>query len=675
MPIGISTSSSLDPALAGTVRVPDAPEEDLSPEAVWPRMLVLDENTEGRLKEFLAHEISLCWQERDTLVDDWIQWQKDYWAKPAQKVKNFPFQRAANIVIPMTAIAVEAIYARILNTIFSTKPFWSVRPRSADWVRLAPEIEKRLQIVAEDPNILDVFGFARESLLEFVKLGTGVAKSGFERTFRKVNIDLPDGSSTSHWISQKEGATLDYVPLANFLLRLHEKDPQSAVWVGEEHHNVTWAQLKRYAISGRMDREAIESIRSWWTQIQSTESNAQEYDRARRTIENAEPTWSELFSFCEIWLSFDVDNDGVDEEIVVDFHHPSRTILSIRYNWYHDLHRPYRLAPFIPVEGRWAGIGVGKQNEQFQALITTIHRQRLDAGTLANMGQLAVKKTSGYGPGEPIFPGKMWFLDDPSSDIKEFHLSDPHHVAQLNNEEAARQYSDKRTGVNEVILGMPQQGTPGTATSDLARLAEGNKKFDMVLRNVRRWYSILGQDVLVNYRQFGVDVWDQLIPTETFDPANSLGTISLIDIRKGGAIELTVTDSITNKDVEQQKWTSLFAILSGHYDKILERAMLLAQMGGDPTMIFMFAEMALRASNAATRRLLETFNVPDIDTFLLDLDLMNNARSEAVGGGAAGDVGGDSSPFGQAGMEQLFAAFGAGGGSTDSSDDFIFGEG
>lgn len=673
MPIGISTSASLDPALAGQVAVPEAPE-DLTPDVFWPRMLTLDADVESRLIEFLSHEISLCWQERDTLVNDWIQWQKDYWAKPSQKVKNFPFQRAANIVIPLTAIAVEAIYARLLNTIFSVKPFWSVRPRSADWVRLAPEIEKRLQIVAEDANILDVYSFSRESLIEFVKLGTGVAKTGYEKDFRKINVDLPDGTSTSDWIIRKDGATLDYVPLANFLLRLHEKDPQSSVWVGEEHHNVSWAQLKRYAISGRMRSDAIESIRVWWSQNQSTESNAQEYEEKRRTIEDQQPAWSELFSFCEIWLSFDVDNDGVDEEIVVDFHHPSRTILSIRYNWYQDLHRPYRTAPFIPVEGRWAGIGVGKQNEQFQALITTIHRQRLDAGTLANMGQLAIKKTSGYGPGEPIFPGKMWFLDDPS-DIREFHLSDPHHVAQLNNEEAARQYSDKRTGVNEVILGMPHQGTPGTATSDLARLAEGNKKFDMVLRNVRRWYGLLGQDVLINYRQFGVEVWDQLIPTEAPDPTNSIATIPLLDIRQGGAIELTVTDSITNKDVEQQKWTSLFAILSGHYDKILERAMLLAQMGGDPSMLLLFAEMALRASNAATRRLLETFNVPDIDTFLLDLEMLNNAQPSAAGEASPEPSGGPASPSGQAGMEQLLGILGAGGGSPDSGDGFFFGEG
>src|SRR5690606_3910958 len=125
------------------------------------------------------------------------------------------------------------------------------------------------------------------------------------------------------------------------------------------------------------------------------------------------------------------------------------------------------------VEGIWPGIGVAKQVEQFQAEATTIHRQRLDNATLANMAQIVIKKGSGYGPGEPIFPGKMWFVQEVQNDIKEFKLSEVY-PSSYANEQAIIGYFEKRTGVNEVILGLPQEGTPGTATSDLARLAEGN---------------------------------------------------------------------------------------------------------------------------------------------------------------------------------------------------------
>jgi hypothetical protein len=362
-----------------------------------------------------------------------------------------------------------------------------------------------------------------------------------------------------------------------------------------------------------------------------------------------------VFNFKELWLSFDVDGDGVDEEIVVDFHKESNTILSARYNWYQDAHRPYRIGVYIPVEGRWMGIGVGKQNEQFQALITTIHRQRLDAGTLANMGQLALKKSSGYGPDEPIWPGKMWFVDNPATDIREFSLSNTQHFAQLSNEDAARNYADKRTGANELILGTPTVGTPPTATSDLTKLAEGNKKFDMVLKNVRRWYSLLGHDVLANYQQFGSRGRSWLVRGEGGIWVEKLLSMPQVDIRRGAVVELTVTDSITNKEVEQNKWMQLFAVLSAHYDKVLERSGQVAGLLGDPQVFLMFAEMALRSSNAAMRRLFEAFGEPDIDAFLLDLEgderNAQPGRTEILQSGAvrdtrrvSGEAGGEQPP-------------------------------
>jgi hypothetical protein len=635
----MSSSVDLDPAMRGPddpdgADVPGPPDEFEGDDILgqWPRMLVLSEEAEDRLKQYLDNEIQLMWQERDTLVGDWSQWQKDYWAKPAEKVKNFPFRRASNIVIPMTAIAVEAIMARMLTTIFSVKPFFSIRPRIKEWIEVAPNVESWLQTEVEDPQSLDMDGFARESLLELIKLGTGVGKSGYERDLRKINVDLPDGSVTAKWVEVRNGPTLGYVPLANFLMRLHDKDPQTAPMVGEEHRDVTWAQLKRYALSGRMYKKAIRDIRHWWGSTVNIESTAQKYEDDRKAMEGTEPSWEQNFGFVEMWLGFDVDGDGIDEEIVVDYHKDSQTILSIRYNWYDDLHRPYRIGVYIPVEGRWVGIGVGKQLEQFQALITTVHRQRLDAGTLANIGMLALKKTSGYTSDEPLWPGKLWFVDNPQTDIAPIQMSNTQHFAQISNEENARQYADKRSGANELVLGTPHIGTPGTATSDLAKLAEGNKKFDMVLKNVRRWYSLIGLDALANFQQFGSRGRSWTVRGADGKWVDMFLQLPQGDIRRGAFVELTVTDSITNKEVEQTKWMQLFGALSAHYDKVLERSGQVAGLLQDPSVFILFAEMALKGSNAAMRRMLEAFGVPDIETFLLDLEKMaQNAQSLGPG--------------------------------------------
>ncbi len=632
-----SVALTLDPAYNDEASMPgpleDVVTDDQIREGNWPRQLVLKEEVKNRLIQFLDFEIDQCLLERDMLVQDWMQWQSDYWAKPESKEKNFPFKRAANVVIPMTAIAVEAVYARLINTLFSVKPFWSLKPLNEDWAKVAPVLEQWFDTEANGP--LDVYGFCRESLLELIKLGTGIGKSGFEKDVRK-SITTINGKELEKIVTVRQGATLHYVPLANFLIRLHDTNPQTCTWVGEEH-TATWTQMKRYVISGMHKKQSLNDIKAWAVNRNNVPSANGEYVQKLDKLQNTEPSWHEVFKFHEIWLSFDVDGDGSDEEIVVDFHKDSRTILSARYNWYDDLHRPYRVGVYIPVEGRVYGIGVGKQNEQFQKVITTIHRQRLDSQTLANMFQLAIKKGSDYGPGEPLFPGKMWFLEDPKNDIVPLQLSDPT-ISQFNHEDYARSYSERYTGVNEVVLGMPQEGTPGTATSDMARLAEGNKKFDLVLKNCRKWLGELGTDALANYQQFGDNnrFWAKMGP-ERGQIIQQVLSMPPQLVRDGAIVEVTVTDSLSNKEIQQQQIMGLAASLGQFYDRQKQSAMAL----GSPELLLIMTQACLVAEDELITNLVRSFRTSlpglDLDKLLLTPKIveMLSAQYQQLSGGLA----------------------------------------
>ena len=626
--------------------VPGPPDDitPIDPRGNWPRMLKLSDEREQVLINWMSPELEACWQEKEPIVDDWKNWQKQYWAQPDSKVKNFPFRRAANVVIPITAIAVEAVHARLMNTIFSVEPFWSIRPRSMRWVDAAKPIEEWLQSEVENVNSLDVWNFSSESLMELCKLGTAVGKSGYEKIVKKSLRPAPDGDDDPFYTIVRNGATLEYVPCANFLIRAGENDPQLAAWVGEEHA-FSWGQLKGMSQSGRMIPEAIEAIRAWDAQNESRSGTAKDYEDQQEDLDKHEPIWHDKFRVQEIWASFDVDGvDGEDEEIVFDYHHASRTILSVRHNWYSDLHRPYRTVPYVKVEGRLWGIGIGKQNEQFQEMLTTVHRQRLDNATLANMRMLAVKKQSGIAPDEPIFPGKIWFLDDPSRDVQVLQMSEVYNSA-FNNEASLQLYSDKRTGVNETILGIQPQGTPGTATGDLARIAEGNKRFDLVLRNIRRWLGLLGQDVLSNFQQFGDRQRHWLVKEEEGKWVEQLLTMPQELVRAGAVVELSATSSITNLQVEQQQWLSLFQVISNYYAQIIQ----LSQLFGDPKILAEVAQRAVMATDEAMERLLSTFNTPQAEKLLFF-------------GGENAISGGDSQPSGgpeTRGPEQLSGPGGA----------------
>lgn len=660
---------TLDPAWLGEAPIVQAPNEpDADGPGNWPRMLVLEEEVENRLKMWIDSELEGFFQERQPLLEDWKRWQALYWAEPEKKVRNFPFKKAANIVVPLAAIAVEAIHARLMNTLFSVEPFWSIRPRSKEWVSAAKPFEKYLQSEVESGETLDMYGFCNEALLELTKLGTCVGKSGYEKDIRKSFRQVGDDEEPVYFVA-KNGAILERVPLANYIQRFAELDPQTSPLVGEEHE-VGWGQMKRFAQNGRMIPEAVDAVKTFWThahQADDTGSGAelqQEVDKLAKT----EPQWTEKFRFVELWLTFDVNEDGEDEEIVVDYHRGAREILSVRYNWNDDLHRPYRVSSFQNVEGIWPGIGVCKMVEQQQAEATTIHRQRLDNATLANISNIALQKDSGYGMDEPVFPGKIWFLDDPQRDISEFKLSDVYPSSYANEESVVR-YFEKRSGVNEVILGIPQQGTPGTATSDLTRLAEGNKRFDLVLKNVRRWLSSIGYDVIMNYQQFGNQQVHWLVLGDDGEWVDHVLNMPSVLVKRGAMIDLTVTDSITNREVEQQQWLGLFQVITNYYDRVLQLAQILAEGTGNAEMFIGIAQRALMSSDEAMRRLLETFNIPDADRFSLVEETPENVGQgnqgqggvEGNGAGGGGITPTDSIPT-AAILEALGAQNGPGGG-------------
>lgn len=629
------------PAIDLETPVPREPLVDpLDRRGHWPRNLNLDEPIVDQLKSWLREEIWQANIEREDIVADWQRWQLQYWATPEVGVKNFPFRRAANIVVPLTAIAVEAVHARLMNTIFAVEPFWSIRPRAKEWIDHARPTEEFLQSQVEDENTLDTYTFCNDALLELVKLGTCIGKSGYERNIKKTIKDTPDGMTEPVYAEVNNGATLEYVPVANLIMRMAEKDPQEARWVAEQHE-FTWGQLKKFSQSGRMITKSVEEMRDFRgeTLRVAQSGDAEEYHELVDQLQHTEPVWHEKFTIYEVWLSFDVDGDGEDEEIVIDFHYESKTILSIRNNWYSDLHRPYRLTQYVKVEGRPYGIGIGKQNEQFQIAITTVHRQRLDNATLANMRMMAVKKQSGISPDEPIFPGKMWFVDDPQRDIQVVQLSEVY-TSAFNNEQALLSYSERRTGVNEVLLGLPQTGTPGTATGDLARIAEGNKRFDLVLKNIRRWAGLLGRDVISNYQQFGDQQRHWLVLGNKGVWVEQVLNFPAQLVSQGAIVELTATSSVVNRQVEQQQWMGLFQLINSYYDRVIA----LAQLLQDPQILLEAAIRATKAADEAMKRLLQTFTVPEVDELLL----LSDDERRSLGNGAGGD--GVGAPGGTAGV-------------------------
>src|SRR5205807_8396859 len=477
------------------------------------------------------------------------------------------------------------------------------------------------------------------------EFGTGLGKSGYEKVVKKAVRTDSTGRDEEYPVIIKDGATLDPVPQANFLFPYSYKDPQLAPWVGEEHSrspNKVKIKTEDTMFHYGTYEKTLTYIEQSTISIQP--SLGRKYERAQEVLEKREAHWPRRVDWTEIWCAFDVDKDGKEEEIVVHYHYQGNFIMSIRYNWHDDLHRPYRIGAYMPVENRWRGIGICKQSQQFQREVTTQHRQRLDNATIANMNMIKVHKLSGYGPKEPVFPGKMWFLDD-MTHVESFKLGEIYQ-SSFANEQATLIYHQQRSGVNELTLGLPQVGTPGTATSDLTRIQEGAKKFDYSYLNIKNFLNELLADVMCNIIQFGPKNLKYFDEADQGQFVKQLLTMSVSDIRQSILFEVGAAGQQGNRILDRQNWTQVAQLLQQYY-------MALLQLTNGTPLMGQVVQKGIIASTEAMKQILESFDIRNIDRLVVTEieDQLLHAGNQPGGpgpsnGGGNGSAGNGSTPQG-----------------------------
>lgn len=573
-----------------------------------------------RLESYLWTELNNHYAERDVWMQDINQWQKDYWAKPVSKTATFPFTGASTLIVPLTAIAVESVHASMMTSLYALEDLVHGKSISNFWDEALDPYLRYLNYTLK--NVVQIESVSDNLSLENVKFGTCVAKTGYEKLIKKAVRNV-GGRLQEFEVRVKDGPFADAVSLGSFLMPFQCQDPQTAPWVGEEFDKSPY-EVKLLQDSGFFYEGTYDFLLAYVSQSNSG-INGQERAMAivQEQLEDRVPVYPKYLNWVGLCVSFPTTIDGDPEELIVHYHRGSRKIMSVRYNENSDLHRDYRYTNYFPVEHRWAGIGIGKQNEQFQREITMIHRQRLDGGTLSNTIMLKVHKMSGYGPKEPIFPGKMWFLDD-MSHVEGFPMHDIK-PSSFANEQGSLVYSQQRSGVNELTLGMPQVGTPGTATSDLSRIQEGKKKFDYSFKLFKKLHLEIVTDIACLMQQYGPRMITQTMAGG--EMVNQILQLPDVFIRDGLIFELAISGQNSNKVLDRQNWVQLAQITQQYWMGQLQ----LAQLSGSPEFIQAVAQQAMQAINRVYKQILETHDIRNIDKLTLDA-LLQVTNGNIIGG-------------------------------------------
>lgn len=536
----------------------EAPQraERPTPKPMLPPEVQMSEEQERRLRVYLQHEIDACRWERMDVIHKLTRLKEKHRMKFPEWPKDFPIANSSQLTLPLIKLAVNSLGSRLYQTVMAADPLVSVRTKDPDFADYAFMEEEFLDLYSEEKlkaaDILD------DVITEAITLGTSIV----EVTTAKHNRLLAEYDPLTQQYNLKDteifnGPIWYHIPIADFWIRPAFTDIQSAPWCGKELR-LSWSQIKDMAYNGEFDDSKIDNI--WRHRVD--EANVPETQKKDEEIEAFEPHDRDEFSVFELAVRWATDRTGLDNELLLYWHHESQTLLRCKFNTFKKGRRPWVKYGYIRHPHRFYNEGLAELVEQLQEEISTIHNQRIDNATIANLQIILVAKLiKGLSPGDRLWTGKIVKVQDVAKDVGTLRLGEIY-PNTVTSEQMTMQYFREITGASETATGQSQPVTRTTATAQLALLEELNRRFDKILKGFRR--SIKEQYTFTRdlFSQTGTnglaEKWlgrDRGLQFEQY--------LALPEESVAGAVKLqvTATRSTVNREVEFQSQLALFNLV------------------------------------------------------------------------------------------------------------------
>ena len=660
---------------------------------------------ESRFVEYIGAELQDGISARDPRLQQELRWLEQYAAPAQQAERNFPYQGAANYVLPLTATDVDQLFAKFLQTIHAPEDLWTISPMNERWVNTAKPLQDMLTWL--DRHVLKMFNVNKRVILEMTKLGTGIFKTGWD--YQRYPTMAYDQYGRIVKVEKIRGLPfVDHVHLSNLIVPAYSyaTDPDvqgGAPWLAERMRKSPtslrlWANATNPLLPP-VDKEVLELI------IKFEESGATDYDeyvrKQEREVGGAKLPSSESqewdksatqmsgqtgsagirtireIELWEIHARYPTRGDSGEEDIVVWFHQPTHKILRGMYAALAHGKRPYEVVRYFPSEGFY-GIGVCQQKEVFQAMQSDLFNFNWDNVLLANSRMVVAKSGSNIAPGEPFYPNKVWIVDDDvNKSFGVFPMADIYQSLPLLQSQV-QALGERRTGISDIQLGNIQE-LPGRtpATTMLSLLQEGNRRPDLTIKDMRyEGLSTVGLRIIQLIQQYAsspVDVGGKQLlglavqalgMPEGQEVAEKL-LMPMEDAALGIGVSITATSGSANKEVEKQNYMTLIQLAASLYPQFLQAVSVAMQAPGP------IGDVALKSALGLAelfQRSLEQFDVRNTETLIpftnKEATAVQQAAQQQQLAGAGAQPGAGGGPGGANGGDPLQALLGGVGGAV-----------
>jgi len=255
------------------------------------------------------------------------------------------------------------------------------------------------------------------------------------------------------------------------------------------------SQLDVFASKKIYDEDAVKKL----TTSKAGEMTEERAKSAGQALDKT--TYTEPYTLYELWLGFDVDGDGEEDDIVITFHRESGTILKAIYNPIFYGYRPFAdMKGASQVEYTYDGEGVCEIIEGMAEELDKLHCLMLDRMKLINLPIMFARKDIGLDNYE-LEPGKIKTIDDdPQTAL--FIVPQPDITFSIVNEvNWLITQMEQACGITQLSLGISTAERP-VAKETLMVGDEGNKKFKSWTECARSFYNETGYKLLEAMAQY-----------------------------------------------------------------------------------------------------------------------------------------------------------------------------
>lgn len=595
--------------------------------------------TEKRVIDWAILQIETALKDRKGKADRWTKWVKQYEEELPQK-KSFPWAGCSNISLPETAIAVETIHAREVNTIFSVRPYINIKPKKIKTDKTnCFELERFIDQIYQ--HVIDLYAVGSSWFLEKDKMGNGFIKCywNYDQKKRRKN--------NTYVFDIIDDVKVEVLNRDDIIYPVNAKDLQTCSFVAHHIRPVSWDTLKRKEKLGIY--ENVDAIKTFTKTDTTNISSGEDLQKVKEDVEKMQRTAPDVlaeYELYEVWFDYDIDNDGFAERTVLTFELGSRAKLRWIHHPYNHGRRPFVQVKYMERVNRVDAKGICEMAEYLQDGANTTINQAIDNMTIANAKIFVASKTAKEDiPKDGLYPGCTVYVDSPQTDLKEFMMGDVHqsNFALLG---LFREYLERRTKVNDYTLG--RQANAGksraTATGTLALLQESGRYFDMIINNDR--------SALVELTYQVVELYAQYRPDKIFEVVGSKKPITLIEkvmsllgrepsetitlpgnldnLREDYEFYCAATSLSVNKEIEKQTNLLLLQQLGGIFQQMLQLLMMVENEKMNlPPDVRKFILGTISSYYHMAQDLVRSFEKVDIQSYLPDLpDIVQEAYGQ-----------------------------------------------